>query len=190
MLLMPWRRRCIGAGAAADSLCCCWESALSAVLMPQLLCPFLCRLMRYTATQNRCKRVSCATRARFCNRTKPKHSPKPSRRHPSHAPSDSSVDDAKTLARRFGCCERVGVGFGTWTSSRVKPRRVRRKEGSAGAPTRGEEAGAARGHFFPLSPTNEHIEARARRAPSSCFQQQPERVNSTVVLASNRRCDR
>ena len=118
---MPWRRRCIGAGAAADSLCCCWESALSAVLMPQLLCPFLCRLMRYTATQNRCKRVSCATRARFCNRTKPKHSPKPSRRHPSHAPSDSSVDDAKTLARRFGCCERVGVGFGTWTSSRVKP---------------------------------------------------------------------
>ena len=140
---MPWRRRCIGAGAAADSLCCCWESALSAVLMPQLLCPFLCRLMRYTATQNRCKRVSCATRARFCNRTKPKHSPKPSRRHPSHAPSDSSVDDAKTLARRFGCCERVGVGFGTWTSSRVRARRERRKEGSAGAPTRGE---AARGH--------------------------------------------
>ena len=145
MLLMPWRRRCIGAGAAADSLCCCWESALSAVLMPQLLCPFLCRLMRYTATQNRCKRVSCATRARFCDRTKPKHSPKPSRRHPSHAPSDSSVDDAKTLARRFGCgcCERVGVGFGTWTSSRVRARRERRKEGSAGAPTRGE---AARGH--------------------------------------------
>ena len=31
---------------------------------------------------------------------------KESRRHPSHAPRDPSEDDAKTLVRRFGCCER------------------------------------------------------------------------------------
>ena len=65
---------------------------------------------------------------------------KESRRHPSHAPRDPSEDDAKALVRRFGCCERVGVELGTRTSNREAQWRERRKEGSAGAPTRGEEA--------------------------------------------------
>ena len=58
------------------------------------------------------------------------------------------MDDAKTLLRRFGCCERLELSLELSLERGRQTNKARAaKEGSAGAPTRGEEAGAARGRL-------------------------------------------
>ena len=77
-----------------------------------------------------------------------------------------------SMMRRLWCdasvsASGVGFEFGTWTSSRFKPkpRHERRKEGSAGAPTRGKEAEPYEVKFSDQKLGQPTVSGRALRTP-------------------------